>query len=237
MHPDKNNFPFDVDADDHCESPLVAYSDILPILEEIAKLKNKKKKKLKIYDPYYCNGTVAQHLQSLGFPKVQNKKEDAYKTWDPNDLSQPYPNFDVLITNPPYSGDHPERLIRHLQDARMKGKPWALLMPNYIHKKDFYKSILSKNGSEGGIQPFYLIPKKRYVYTPPKDFREKKDSDVHKKSSPFVSMWYIWGGSFDNTEALIKSFITFGSNTCELARSPSALRDLRRKGKKKLQVV
>ena len=30
---------------------------------------------------------------------------------------------------------------------------------------------------------------------PPANFREKKESDTHKKSSPFVSMWYIWGGT------------------------------------------
>lgn len=224
-------FPYEVDADDHCESPFIAYSDILPILEEMAKLEMKKKRKLVIYDPYFCNGAVVEHLQTLGFSKVYNRKEDAYKTWDPNDNSQPYPKYDVLVTNPPYSGNHPERLITHLQDERMRGKPWALLMPNYIYKKDFYKDLVSKISNLEAMQPFYLVPKKRYVYTPPKHFREKKVSDVHKKSSPFVSMWFIWGGSSEKTKSLIKSYSSQSNSSCNIARTTNALRDLRRNGK------
>jgi len=77
------------------------------------------------------------------------------------------------------------------------------------------------------------VLKKRYAYLPPKDFREKKESDVHKKSGPFVSMWYIWGGSREKTDEFIKAYEKHGDGGCELARSTSALRDLRRKGKRK----
>ena len=225
-----NDFPYPVMEDDHCESPLNSYKDIQVILDHLAR---PEKSKLTIYDPYYCNGLVKENLQEMGFPNVYNKKEDAYKTWDRNDDSQPYPKYDVFITNPPYSGDHPERLIHHLtEDERARGKPWCLLMPQYIHKKDYYKSILAKKNRQG-IQPFYLVPKKRYVYLPPKNFREKKTSDVHKKSSPFVSMWFIWGGSMEKTNALIKAYKRSGDKACEIAPTTSALRDLRRKGKKK----
>jgi hypothetical protein len=76
-----------------------------------------------------------------------------------------------------------------------------------------------------------LVPHKRYVYLPPKDFRGSKKSDTHKKSSPFVSMWYIWGGSNSRNEQLINTWNRrYGSNgSCDLARSKNALRDLRRK--------
>jgi len=229
----ETDFPYSVDPDDHCESPLNSYTHIQPILEHLAPSKQAKAL-LSIYDPYYCNGLVKENLQALGFPNVYNEKEDAYVTWNVNDDSQPYPDYKVFITNPPYSGDHPERLIRHLtQDERSRGKPWCLLMPQYMHKKDYYKDAISKKSKGNGIQPFYLVPKKRYVYLPPKDFREKKESDVHKKSSPFVSMWYIWGGSREKTEELIRAYEKNGDGGCELARSTSALRDLRRKGKKK----
>ena len=225
------SFPYEVDVDDHCESPSNSYEDILPILNHLAA---GDKANFKIYDPYYCNGLVKKNLEQLGFTNVYNKKEDAYKTWNEHDnSSQPYPSYDLFITNPPYSGDHPERLMKHLtQDKRTKDKPWCLLMPQYIHKKDYYKGILTKK-NKNGIQPFYLVPKKRYVYLPPKNFREKKDSDVHKKSSPFVSMWYIWGGSMKKTDDLIRAYERSGENKCEVARSTSALRDLRRKVKKK----
>ena len=225
-----DDFPFATDPDDHCESPLNSYADIQVILDYLAPAN---KSDLAIYDPYFCNGSVKDHLQDMGFANVYNKKEDAYKTWNATDTSQPYPDYNVFITNPPYSGDHVEKLIRHLtEDDRVAGKPWCLLMPQYVHKKDYYKQILAKKNKEG-IQPFYLIPKKRYVYLPPKNFREKKESDVHKKSSPFVSMWYIWGGSTKRTEALIRAYEKSGNDGCDLARTISALRDLRRKGGKK----
>mmetsp|Transcript_3768 Transcript_3768/g.5663 ORF Transcript_3768/g.5663 Transcript_3768/m.5663 type:complete len:444 (-) Transcript_3768:25-1356(-) len=232
-----NEFPFPVDTDDHCESPKNSYKDIKPILDHLAIHRAKSKNGLAIYDPYYCDGSVKDHLADIGYTNVHNKREDAYRTWDAEDNSHPYPDYDLFITNPPYSGDHPEKMMEHLtRDPRSCGKPWCLLMPNYVHKKDYYKNLLSKKGRKGSsrcIQPFYLVPKKRYIYLPPKNFREKKQSDVHKKSSPFVSMWYIWGGSIELTEELIKAYKRDGEKTCEIARSVSALRDLRRKGKNK----
>ena len=55
-----------------------------------------------IYDPYYCDGGVVRNLNSLGFPNIHNVKEDCYAIWQRQDL----PSFDILVTNPPYSGDH-----------------------------------------------------------------------------------------------------------------------------------
>jgi len=184
--------------------------------------------KVSIYDPYYCDGAVLSHLTKLGFNDVYNKKEDCYKTWCQSDTTQPYPTFDVLVTNPPYSGDHVPKLMQHVMaDLPTRGNhAWCLLMPTYVHKKDYYQDLVKK----GLCQPFYLVPKKRYVYKPPKDFRMKKESDVHKKSSPFVSMWYIWGGSKEKNAKLMDAYRRHGGvKNCELARSKSALRDLRRK--------
>ena len=229
-------FPYPVDPDDHCESPFNAYQDIQPILDKLVQILGKKsKEKLKIYDPYYCNGSVIDHLSSLGYTNVYNKKKDCYKVWSGEDSSK-YPKYDVFITNPPYSSDHVEKLILHLTtDERTKMKPWCLLMPTFVHKKEYYKDkVASKKNNSTNLQPFYLVPKKRYVYLPPKNFREKKSSDVHKKSSPFVSMWYVWGGSVENTDLLVKACQEWernSSNQCpwEIARGKSALRDLRRK--------
>ena len=79
-------FPFGVDPDDHCESPLNAYQDIQSILDKLVELLGKKSKdKLKVYDPYYCNGSVIQHLNSLGYAKVHNKKQDCYQVWSQSD--------------------------------------------------------------------------------------------------------------------------------------------------------
>jgi hypothetical protein len=34
---------------------------------------------LRIYDPYYCDGSVIRNLAELGFTNVYNKKEDFCK--------------------------------------------------------------------------------------------------------------------------------------------------------------
>jgi hypothetical protein len=102
-------------------------------------------------------------------------------------------------------------------------------MPQWVSKKSYFVEKWDKKA-------FFLVPKKRYVYLPPKDFREGKASDVHKKSSPFVSIWFVWGGTIEQTNKMYVSYrnkIGLHSGTCEIARSKNALRDLRRKTRKK----
>jgi hypothetical protein len=214
-------FPYPTNPDDHCETPLQSYKDILPILTELCKSDGS----LKIYDPYFCDGSVVKHLSSLGFDSVYNKKEDCYAIWELNSE----PRYDVLLTNPPYSEDHLEKLMNHVTSPSFD-KPWLLLMPHWVHKKDYYVNATANKGARH-CNPFYVVPHKRYVYLPPPSFREKKDSDVHKKSSPFVSMWYCWGGNEKRNEKMMNAFRRSAvSGDCDLARSRSALRDLRRSG-------
>lgn len=214
----KPEFPFETDADDHCESPLEAYKDIVPFLKDCNNRKSPSAE-IFIYDPYFCNGAVVNNLKSLGFTNVHNRKEDCYKVWG----SSSYPSHDILVTNPPYSGDHIELLMEHVTSESFGNRPWMLLMPQWVHKKDYYISKTKR------IRPFYVLPRKRYVYLPPPSFRESKKSDVHKKSSPFVSMWFIWGGTDQQNERWL-STISRRTINCDVARSKSALRDLRRKG-------
>jgi len=214
-------FPFPTDPDDHCESPAESYKDIVSLLEQISQ-----KDQCKIYDPYYCDGAVKRNLLKFGFPQVHNVKEDCYQVWSSGDK---IPYFNVLVTNPPYSDEHIPQLVKFLSSSEMRSKPWFLLMPQWVSKKPYFADAWDKKA-------FFLVPKHRYVYYPPKKFREKKASDVHKKSSPFVTMWYVWGGSSEKTKQLYefyRSSFAGRKATCELARSKNALRDLRRKGKRK----
>lgn len=220
-------FPYEVDPDDHCESPLEAYRDIVPLLESYRRwIRKQSNSQLSIYDPYFCNGRVARHLESLGFPEVYNRKEDCYKVWKDASL---YPSYDIFLTNPPYSADHMEKLMQHVTSKKNKNKPWMLLMPNFVHKKDYFKQLTADNGQ----LPIYLVPKKRYIYQPPQNMRAKKASSTHKKSSPFVSMWYLWGGSREVTDEWYRLMQKQHSTAFDVARSKSALRDLRRKPKKR----
>mmetsp|Transcript_3700 Transcript_3700/g.7764 ORF Transcript_3700/g.7764 Transcript_3700/m.7764 type:complete len:493 (+) Transcript_3700:107-1585(+) len=226
------SFPYTTNENDHCETPLQSYKDILSILNGLCKILGRDTQSMKIYDPYFCDGSVVTHLSSLGFSSVYNKKVDCYAVWE----SKSEPEFDVFLTNPPYSEDHIEKLMKFVTSSSFGNKPWLLLMPQWVLKKDYYVNATTKNCTNP-CNPFYIVPKSRYVYLPPPNFREKKESDTHKKSSPFVSMWFCWGGNEKRNKEMINAFKKSGvGGECDLARSKSALRDLRRigggKGKK-----
>jgi len=180
--------PFDVSADDHCESCLEAYKDISPILSLLARSLGKKPATLQIYDPFYCAGAVVGHLGELGFKHVYNKCEDFYEVV----RQRRVPPHEVVVTNPPYSGDHVERLLRW---CRSNNRPFLLLMPNHFSAKPYYKVALG--GDESAKSVLYLFPWKRYVYWTPKGMRGKeKIQSQHagsggNRTSPFVSFWYI----------------------------------------------
>ena len=132
----------------------------------------------------------------------------------------------------PRSDDHIEKLMRYVASPSFGDRPWLLLMPQWVHKKDYYEGSTTGRAARPA-RPFYVVPRRRYVYLPPRGLREKKDSDTHRKSSPFVSMRYCGGGREGDNEAWIGSFPRgTGEGGCDLARSRSALRDLRRGGKK-----
>jgi len=192
-------WPFKVDAADHCESPLAAYKDLQPLLARLAGRKGTTEERLKIYDPYFCNGRVKIHLASLGFPEVRNVREDFYAAADAGSI----PAFDVLVTNPPYTNtaapcsrssifngtaDHVERLLRY---SRACGKPCALLVPSYVYMKPFFDTYTR------GHEVSFLAPSAgRYTYEAPKledvlDAHGHSRSKKTRKTSPFTSMWYL----------------------------------------------
>jgi hypothetical protein len=168
-------YPYPTDPTDHAETPLQAYEHIRTVLKRISKSLNLSKRELKIYDPYYCTGRVCSYLESLGFPSVINNKVDFYSN------PQPLDSFDVIVTNPPYSGDHPEKLLEFCITSK---KPFLLLIPNWFYMRDCYRFAYPH--SSNGEKMFILAPKKRYKYDVPENVEVKK-----KKTSPFHSFWFI----------------------------------------------
>lgn len=222
-------FPYPAVDDDHWETPIEAYQDIVPLLTKLrddkkasslskgpkmTKTSDASSSAFRIYDPYYCDGAVTRNFSNLGFPDVYNKKEDCYRIWSMHDT----PDFDVLVTNPPY-GDI-ELLIRFLTSEAFGNRPWFLLLPAWVHRRDtFITGMAEKN-----LHPFYLVPRERYVYSHPAKLPGLKNNDV------FESMWICWGGTLARNEQLIDHFGNYQhSNTCSLARSSqdliSVLRD------------
>ena len=156
-------YAFAVDANDHCETPGEAYEDVVPFLRQLAAQLGKEPRELAIYDPYYCNGAVVAHLGARGFPRVHNRNEDFYHMIAAGQT----PPFDVLVTNPPYSADHVDRLLAF---CIASAKPWFLLMPNFVYTKGCYRQLLSQIRAQqacAGQLPFYITPAHRYEYWSP----------------------------------------------------------------------
>mmetsp|Transcript_3862 Transcript_3862/g.10939 ORF Transcript_3862/g.10939 Transcript_3862/m.10939 type:complete len:315 (-) Transcript_3862:1185-2129(-) len=167
--------PFPVDSTDHCETPLVAYQHICFVLHAIASGLGKQPEELNIYDPFYCAGTVVANLAQCGFPNVYNKCEDFYGVQKYGKV----PNFDVVVTNPPYSGDH---VLQAFTFCRAAAKPYLLLLPNFFATKPWH--------AEFSASAFYVAPQKRYTYSAPKSRRDASQMRVDRKMSPFTSFWF-----------------------------------------------
>lgn len=172
-----SSLPFRADYNDHFETPEIAYRDILPLLDYLEEARESHK----LYDPFYCNGRTEVLLNGLGFPNVSHRRRDFYKDVDNGTV----PDHDTLITNPPYSDDHKERSLSFaLDQLRTKGRPFFILMPNYVGARDYYRSLLSENPQAGVV---YVIPLTPYEYDHPEG--------TGHATSPFDSIWYCGIGA------------------------------------------
>lgn len=145
---------FEVDAGDHFETPIAALEDVAAVLRFAARARARARgqpiegvaSRLRVYDPYFCTGRVAEMLGGLGFPAVVNWNRDFYRDIQEDTL----PEFDVLLTNPPYSGDHKKQLFRFIvhrqQAAVLQGvpEPFLLLLPSWTVGKALFQAFLRR---------------------------------------------------------------------------------------------
>ena len=162
---------FAVSPSDHAETPVNAYEDLAPFLRAVGG---------RIYDPYYCDGGVMERLARwpLGFRDVINENRDFYADIE----SESVPRHDLLMTNPPYSGDHVDRLISHVVAAK---RPFALLIPTYYLGREAWRRAASQLTPD----PFYVCPHRRYAYLPPAWAR---DAAAARTTAPFTTAWFCW---------------------------------------------
>lgn len=180
--------PFSTDASDHCETPFAAFRDVEPFLFWLARGMKKKKEDLKIYDPYFAEGTCTKHLSRLGFLQVYNKNEDFYRVL----ASGATPLHDVVVTNPPFSGDHIERIMDFCVNTN-GGRPWLLLLPAFVCKKKTFAPLIGSRGT------LFLLPAKKYSFwSPGRSFvtgpGKQSSEEDGKATAPFECMWFIWLG-------------------------------------------
>ena len=169
---------FRADYNDHFETPKQAYKDLDPCLALLCAAYIKKDKTDSIiYDPYYCQGRVVTYLHEFGYPNVINANRDFYKDIDKATV----PLHDIMVTNPPYSGEHKIQLLQYLQSSVSNRRPFALLLPAYIATKQYWRTFCDQVQSSYKIA--YLLPKQSYQY----DHPEGTGKDI----PPFYSAWLI----------------------------------------------
>lgn len=107
---------------------------------------------------------------AVGSGKLKHKIEsDGYKVVTSNDFFNNFPEYDILVTNPPFSLKD-----RFLEEAYNRNKPFAMLLPitalEGLKRQEMYK----KNGIK------LLFPRRRI--------------DFNGKGSPwFYVAWFCWG--------------------------------------------
>ena len=138
---------------------------------------------------------MVAHMQALGFHNVINMNRDFYRDVH----SKAVPAHDILVTNPPYSGDHKTKLLEFLATNRSSGlnvagvegeeeplsrklRPFALLLPVYIATKSYWRSFV-ESSQQSGLQVLYLLPPVYYEYAHPED--------TGKDLPPFYSAWLL----------------------------------------------
>ena len=176
-----STYNFQVDYNDHFETPFEAYRDLKPFLE-LGVVRSGVDSVL--YDPYFCQGRCREYLQRLGFSRVINENVDFYRQMNENKI----PQHDMLVTNPPYSGDHKQQLLTYLlKRSDSSVRPFALLLPAYTATKSYWREFVdltkSKHGDASAF--LYLMPSKSYEYDHPEG--------TGKEVPPFYSCWFLGG--------------------------------------------
>lgn len=190
--PSTKRHPFATHVLDHCETPRVAYEHLQCFLKLLAEvLKIKPADKLKIWDPYYCDGSTKRILEEIGYANVINENVDFYETIKEKMI----PEHDVLVTNPPYSGDHIVRLFEFIATRDICRKvPCCLLLPNWVSRQPDYAQKFIKPIEDAHQELFHLSPVQSYTYAMPLWVSER-DRPRHVGSdgqtTPYLSSWYI----------------------------------------------
>lgn len=129
----KLHFPYKANFNDHFETSVEALQDLMPVLQAFrALVRPNCPEKFTLYDPYYCAGAIRGHWKQLGIDNLIHEKRDFYADMEDGTVPK---GFDMLVTNPPFSDDHIERLLDFLIGFN---KPFAFLVPDYVASKDWY---------------------------------------------------------------------------------------------------
>lgn len=264
-----SQWAFATNYNDHFETPHEAYVHIRPLLAAIAlrraqpTVHGQKRKRgddspsaerssaaleqLIVYDPYYCQGAVCDALAALGLQRsnVLNANRDFYA----DVAAGTTPTHDVLVTNPPYSADHKQKLLEfllapHLARAACRASggtappspcvPFMLLMPAWLAATDYWHAFVErlaeargKPSDADGAQPARKLEQRAGVFyvSPTTRYAFSHPEATGHATSPFHSVWFCGGFSSKalRREALAALRPLRAARDVEIFRSSSML--------------
>lgn len=182
---------FDTNVLDHCETPRAAYEHLREFLEVMGQSMKMPTASMRVWDPYYCDGTMKRIFTEMGFTNIIHDNADFYQLIEKRNI----PPHEVLVTNPPYSEDHIHRLLDFVVGTEIPNRrPVCLLLPNWVSRRPDYEERFANPVAQKQNELFYLSPVEPYAYTFP-PFVHQKDRPEHVgasgKTTPYLSSWYL----------------------------------------------
>lgn len=121
------------------------------------------------------------------------------------------PEFDVMVTNPPFSSDHKERLLQFLIDDPRQ-RPFFLLLPSWVAQRSYWREFLAalrhrsehrheinssirladfqdtstSDSLEKEVGVFYWCPGGKYRFEHVDGFKAQG-----RAKAPFDAMWFV----------------------------------------------
>ena len=204
------NFQYEVDYNDHFETPIEAYQDIIPLLDLVLKGPENnsmnddddndndnrvvKKDRTTSTSTSTSTGTstggiIYDPYYCNGRTKIiLNKLGYNNVVHEKRDFYKDIENLQVpdhhiLITNPPYSDSHKERCLEYVvKQYQTKNISFFLLMPNYVAARSYYRRILGDTINDVA----YYVPNKGNG----NDYNYSHPEGTGKEVSPFSSLWF-----------------------------------------------
>ena len=160
--------------------------------------------------------TCCRYAHSIVVTRQQQPNSDtvAWRVW-----RAWLQEYDVLVTNPPFSGDHLHKILRYVLGPLHNGRPFLLLMPNYVCLKPFCRRAITTAAYTARQQqqhqhqhvpeePLLLAPPSRYAFDDRGQRGEgtaeqQQQQQDRQSNQPYVCLWYVSGGRVvSNTDLL-----------------------------------
>lgn len=168
---------------DHMETSERAIRDVAHVLHIVASCclpGGSPHSALRLWDPFYCQGTVKVHYRQHGFPLCHNRREDFYAVWK----AGAQPPHDMLVTNPPFSGDHIQRALQFCAEEIQT--PWAMLLPTTVLLRSWWSAMALCLERGGGAAPVVFVAPTNDRYA----FEKRRPSGGGSKTGS--SSYYVY---------------------------------------------